>query len=81
MRRLNPVELRVMLATIVQWLFLAMVTGALVGVFCSVYPAQERVHAKSAWIVAVLNLPVGQEKLQLSYGLLRWWGRKSGSGR
>lgn len=42
----------------------------------SVYPAQELVHAKSSWIVAAPNLPVGQEKLQLSYGLLRWWGKK-----
>ena len=42
----------------------------------SVYPAQEMIDAKSAWLVATPNLPVGQEKLQLSYGLLRWWGRR-----
>lgn len=42
----------------------------------SVYPAQEMIDAKSAWLVATPNLPVGQEKLQLSYGLLRWWGKK-----
>jgi len=42
----------------------------------SVYPAQELGYSKSTWIVAAPNLPVGQEKLQLSYGLLRWWGRK-----
>jgi H+/Cl- antiporter ClcA len=39
----------------------------------SVYPAQHLAYAKSAWLVAVPDVPVGQEKIQLSYGLLRWW--------
>lgn len=39
----------------------------------SVYPAQHLAYAKSAWIVAAPDLPVGQEKVQLSWGLLRWW--------
>lgn len=41
----------------------------------SVYPDQELAYTKSAWIVAVPGVPVGQEKLGLAYGLLRWWGR------
>jgi len=40
----------------------------------SVYPAQHLAYAKSAWIVASPDEPVGNEKVQLSYGLLRWWG-------
>jgi H+/Cl- antiporter ClcA len=39
----------------------------------SVYPAQHLAYAKSAWLVAIPDVPVGQEKIQLSYGLLRWW--------
>ncbi len=55
------------------------VSGACVAAFLmighrSVYPAQHLAYAKSAWIVARPDLPVGQEKVQLSYGMLRWWG-------
>lgn len=54
------------------------VAGACVSAFLmighrSVYPAQRLAYAKSAWLVATPNLPVGQEKVQLAYGLLRWW--------
>lgn len=39
----------------------------------SVYPEQQIAFSKSSWIFARPNLPVGQEKVRLSYGLLRWW--------
>ena len=39
----------------------------------SVYPEQQIAFAKSSWIFARPNLPVGEEKVRLSYGLLRWW--------
>jgi len=39
----------------------------------SVYPAQQLAYAKSAWLVVHPDLTVGQEKVQLSWGLLRWW--------
>jgi H+/Cl- antiporter ClcA len=39
----------------------------------SVYPSQPLAYAKSGWISATVDLPVGQEKLQLSFGLRRWW--------
>ncbi|WP_255568892.1 chloride channel protein [Comamonas sp. NLF-1-9] len=55
------------------------VAGACVAAYLvighrSVYPAQHLAYAKSAWIMASPNAPVGDEKVQLSYGLLRWWG-------
>ena len=40
----------------------------------SVYPAQHLAYAKSAWLVATPGALVGEERVQLSYGLLRWWG-------
>ncbi len=42
----------------------------------SVYPEQQIAFSKSSWIFARSNLPVGQEKVRLSYGLLRWWHRR-----
>ncbi len=39
----------------------------------SIYPAQHIAYAKSRWIVAPADQPVGDEKVQLSFGLLRWW--------
>lgn len=42
----------------------------------SVYPEQQIAFSKSSWIFARPNLPVGQEKVRLSYGLLRWWHRQ-----
>lgn len=55
------------------------VAGACMAAFLtighrSVYPAQHVAYAKSAWLVTHADLPVGQEKVQLSYGVLRWWG-------
>ncbi|MBW7930009.1 MAG: chloride channel protein [Gammaproteobacteria bacterium] len=38
----------------------------------SVYPEQHVAYSKSSWIFAHPGLPVGQEKVRLSYGLLRW---------
>lgn len=39
----------------------------------SVYPEQEVAYSKSSWIFAHTGLPVGHERVRLSYGLLRWW--------
>ena len=39
----------------------------------SVYPAQQIAYAKSAWVSAPAHQRVGEEKVQLSFGLLRWW--------
>jgi H+/Cl- antiporter ClcA len=53
------------------------VAGACVAAFLivghrSVYPAQQLAYSKSSWIYARADLPVGQEKIRLSYGLIRW---------
>lgn len=57
------------------------VAGACVAAYLvighrSVYPAQQIAFSKSSWIFARADLPVGQEKVRLSYGLLRWWHRR-----
>lgn len=57
------------------------VAGACVAAYLvighrSVYPAQQIAYSKSSWIFARADLPVGQEKVRLSYGLLRWWRRR-----
>ncbi len=57
------------------------VAGACVAAYLiighrSVYPAQQIAFSKSSWIFARADLPVGQEKVRLSYGLLRWWSRR-----
>jgi H+/Cl- antiporter ClcA len=63
------------------------VAGACVAAYLiighrSVYPAQQIAFSKSSWIFAHADLPVGQEKIRLSYGLLRWWGaRRRGASR
>jgi H+/Cl- antiporter ClcA len=54
------------------------VAGACVAAYLiighrSVYPEQQVAYSKSSWIFARADLPVGQEKVRLSYGLLRWW--------
>ncbi|HEU4856522.1 MAG TPA: chloride channel protein [Rhodanobacteraceae bacterium] len=54
------------------------VAGACVAAYLiighrSVYPEQQVAFSKSSWIFARTDLPVGQEKVRLSYGLLRWW--------
>ncbi|WP_198958846.1 chloride channel protein [Candidimonas nitroreducens] len=41
----------------------------------SVYPDQRLAYSKSSWLKVVPDMPVGQEKAHLSYGLLRWWKR------
>lgn len=40
-----------------------------------VYPDQLLAYPKSSWMLAASELPVGQEKLRLSYGLLKWLSR------
>lgn len=40
-----------------------------------VYPDQLLAYPKSSWMLAAAELPVGQEKLRLSYGLLKWLSR------
>ncbi|TAN08266.1 MAG: chloride channel protein [Rhodanobacteraceae bacterium] len=65
------------------------VAGACVAAYLvighrSVYPEQQIAFSKSSWIFARADLPVGQEKVRLSYGLLRWWRtrrRRRRSGR
>ncbi|MGS1121078.1 chloride channel protein [Rhodanobacter sp. UC4436_H3] len=57
------------------------VAGACVAAYLiighrSVYPAQQIAFSKSSWIFARADLPVGQEKVRLSYGLLRWWTKR-----
>lgn len=57
------------------------VAGACVAAYLiighrSVYPAQQIAFSKSSWIFAHADLPVGQEKTRLSYGLLRWWSER-----
>jgi len=38
----------------------------------SVYPDQVLAHPKSSWMQVAPDLPLGQEKIKLSYGLLKW---------
>jgi H+/Cl- antiporter ClcA len=58
------------------------VAGACVAAYVifghrSVYPAQQIAFSKSSWIFACADLPVGQEKVRLSDGLLCCWsGRR-----
>ncbi|QDL39409.1 chloride channel protein [Rhodoferax sediminis] len=57
------------------------VAGACVAAYLiighrSVYPAQQIAFSKSSWILARADLPVGDEKIRLSYGLLRWWSAR-----
>ncbi|MEO6798988.1 MAG: chloride channel protein [Rhodanobacter sp.] len=57
------------------------VAGACVAAYLvighrSVYPSQQVAFSKSSWIFARADLPVGQEKVRLSYGLLRWWSNR-----
>lgn len=42
----------------------------------SIYPHQLMAFTKSSWVQIQPNLPVGQEKLHLSYGLLKWWSKQ-----
>ncbi|HEX7325306.1 MAG TPA: chloride channel protein, partial [Rhodanobacteraceae bacterium] len=57
------------------------VAGACVAAYLiighrSVYPEQQLAYSKSSWIYARADLPVGQEKVRLSYGLVRWLKRR-----
>lgn len=57
------------------------VAGACVAAYLiighrSVYPEQQVAFSKSSWIFARADLPVGQEKVRLSYGLVRWWQKR-----
>ncbi len=42
----------------------------------SVYPEQRLAYAKSSWVRVRADMPVGQEKIHLSHGLLRWWSAR-----
>jgi H+/Cl- antiporter ClcA len=42
----------------------------------SVYPDQRLAYSKSSWLRVKPDMPVGQEKAHLSYGLLKWWQRR-----
>jgi len=53
------------------------VAGACVAAYLiighrSVYPEQQIAFSKSTWIFAHADLPVGEEKVRLSYGMMRW---------
>ena len=55
------------------------VAGACVAAYLmighrSVYPAQHLAYPKTAWFTAPADQPVGHEKVQLSWGVLRWLG-------
>lgn len=55
------------------------VAGACVAAYLmighrSVYPAQHLAYPKAAWFSAPADQPVGHEKVQLSFGVLRWLG-------
>ncbi|MCI2807768.1 chloride channel protein [Eoetvoesiella caeni] len=41
----------------------------------SVYPDQLIAYSKSSWMVVRPDMPLGQEKVYLSYGFLRWWSK------
>ncbi|WP_322866286.1 chloride channel protein [Aquicoccus sp. G2-2] len=42
----------------------------------SVYPEQRVAYSKSSWMRIRPDVPVNTEKAHLSYGLLRWWGKR-----
>ncbi|UHL63088.1 chloride channel protein [Paralcaligenes sp. KSB-10] len=41
----------------------------------SVYPDQLVAYSKTSWMRVRPDMPLGQEKIHLSYGLLKWWSR------
>lgn len=41
----------------------------------SVYPDQLVAYSKTSWLRVRPDMPLGEEKIHLSYGLLRWWSR------
>ncbi|CAM5784879.1 chloride channel protein [Castellaniella caeni] len=61
------------------------VSGAAIAAYLiighrSVYPDQRLGHAKSSWLRARTEIPVGQEKTHLSYGLLKSWRQMRAQG-
>lgn len=42
----------------------------------SIHSEQHLAFTKSSWITIRPDLPVGQEKIRLSYGLLKWWSQR-----
>jgi len=57
------------------------VTGACIAAYLiighrSVYPAQRVAFSKSSWLHADVDIAVSEEKIRLSYGLLRWWSER-----
>ena len=74
MRRFYLAEPLVMLATVVQWLVLSMLTGALVGTGCSIFlrvlfASAGHTYAAPLWLQMTL-LPIGG----LLNGLLLYYG-------
>lgn len=55
----------------------ACVTAYLIIGHRSIYPAQLVAFTKSSWLFARADLPVGEEKVRLSRGILRWWIKRS----
>lgn len=56
------------------------ITGAAIAAYLmighrSIYPEQRLAYAKSSWMRIRPETSVETEKVELSYGLLRWWGR------
>ncbi|MDS1140776.1 chloride channel protein [Pusillimonas sp. SM2304] len=41
----------------------------------SIYPDQLVAYSKTSWLRLKPEMPLGEEKVYLSYGLLRWWSR------
>ena len=39
----------------------------------SVYPEQQTAYTKSSWVTVSADMPVGEQKVRLSYGWLHWW--------
>ncbi|MBV2182424.1 MAG: chloride channel protein [Castellaniella sp.] len=61
------------------------VSGAAIAAYLiighrSVYPDQRLGHAKSSWMRVRTDVPVGQEKTHLSYGLLKSWQQARAQG-
>ncbi|MGB6008270.1 chloride channel protein [Castellaniella sp.] len=61
------------------------VSGAAIAAYLiighrSVYPDQRLGHAKSSWMRVRADIPVGQEKTHLSYGLLKGWRQMRAQG-
>ncbi|OQM76532.1 chloride channel protein [Manganibacter manganicus] len=80
MRRFDFIELAVMLATVVQWLVLATITGAIIGTGTSLFLhglffATDRTADVPLWLQTLL-LPVGG----LLNGLLLYYGYRANTG-